>query len=275
MDKDKWQVPRRIEHTYSWAINALMDKIFANFDYINPFDYIDRIEEFVASKAFYHVAENIAHKMITSVYNHNARTWKEAAARGTRGKEIYQAIQKQMQGSVGDKVYSLVDYNAYLITSTPLNISREITKYVLEQQQRGRRSEDISDDLAKRLPGIKRSRVNLIARTETSKASSALTRAQSHDLGIQWFEWITSKDARVRKSHDNLDHVLMSYYDLPSPEALVGEKNVGKYGPGDIYNCRCYAAPVINANYINFPHKIYSNGIIRTITKNNFKELVG
>jgi len=274
MDKDKWQVPRRIEHTYDWAIKALMDKIFDDFDYINPFDYIERIEEFVASKAFYRVAESIAYNMVTAVYNHNARTWKEAAARGTKGREIYQALQKQMQGPVGDKVYSLVDYNAYLISSTPLNISKEITKYVMEQQQRGRRSEDISNDLAARLPGLKRSRVNLIARTETSKASSALTRAQSHDLGIEWFEWITSKDARVRKSHDNLDHVLMSYYDLPSPEALVGEKNVGRYGPGDIYNCRCYAAPVINVNYLDFPHKIYSNGTIWKITKSSFRELV-
>jgi SPP1 gp7 family putative phage head morphogenesis protein len=275
MDKDKWQLPRRIERTYDLAIKSLIDKIFSQFDLFNPYSYIERIEQFVESKTFYEVVNHIASNMVTSVYKHNARTWREAATRGTRARDIHEALQKQMQGTIGDKVYSLVDYNAYLIKSTPLNISKQITKYVMEQQQRGRRSEDIADDLYRRLPGLKRSRVNLIARTETSKASSALTRAQSHDLGIQWFEWITSKDARVRESHKNLDHVLMSYYDLPSPELLVGEKNVGKYGPGDIYNCRCFAAPVVNINTLSFPHKIYRDGVIRTITKSDFRELVG
>lgn len=274
MNKDNWQLPRRIEKQYDWAIRALMDKIFADFDYLNPLEYIDRINKFVESKTFLRVAETIANNMITAVYSHNSKTWRQAATQGTRGREIYQSLQQAMNGPVGNKVYALIDYNAFLITSTPLNISREITKYVLEQQQKGIRAEEIAVELQNRLPNVEKSRVNLIARTETSKASSALVRAQAHDLGIQWFEWITSKDARVRKSHKNMDHVLMSYYDLPSPEALVGEKIYGRYGPGDTFNCRCYAAPVIDIDYLNFPHKIYTNGQIYTVTKSNFKKLV-
>jgi len=274
MNKDKWQLPRRIEKQYDWAMRALMDKIFAKFDYLNPLDCIPYIEELANSNDFYHVAESIASNMITAVYSHNAKTWRQAATQGTRGREIYQALQQSMQGPVGERVNALIDYNAFLITSTPLNISREITKYVLAEQQKGRRAEIIAEGLQKRLPSVSKSRVNLIARTETSKASSALTRAQSHYLGISWFEWITSKDARVRQSHKNLDHVLMNYNDLPSPEALVGEKSYGRYGPGDTFNCRCYAAPVIDVDYLTFPRKIYINGQIHNISKANFRKMV-
>jgi len=79
-------------------------------------------------------------------------------------------------------------------------------------------------------------RVKLIARTETGKAYTMLTMAQSEDLDIPAYEWETSIDARVRSSHNHMQGVIVFWHDPPSPEALIGIKSVGKYHAGNIYN---------------------------------------
>jgi SPP1 gp7 family putative phage head morphogenesis protein len=270
---DNFQPPRSIESRYAHAMHLLINKVFGDFDFMDPLGYLTRINEFVASDIFRSVALGMASRMVTSLQAHNARSWCEAASEGTRGREIYAALKQSLNGPVGDMVRRQIDWNAGLISSAPLDVSRWITSYVMEQQQCGRRAADIAVDLRERLPGLTRSRVNLIARTEVSKASTALTQAQSQDIGLNYFIWRTSKDGRVRESHRNLDGVLMSWNDLPHPELLVGEKDAGKYGPGEIYNCRCIASPVIDLKYINWPIRVFMNGRISRMRRSEFERV--
>jgi SPP1 gp7 family putative phage head morphogenesis protein len=273
-DKD-WKHIDRIELQYNRSIRTLFSKIFKEFDFYNPFEYVDKIEDFVNSHTFYDLSQNIATKMITGMRVDNMRNWREAASLGTNGKEIYQALRMQMQGSIGNLVKAQVDRNAFLIRSTPLHISREITSYIAEQQMRGRRAEDIVNDLRTKVPKLTRARANLIARTETSKASTALTRAQSFELGLNWYVWKTSKDVRVRSSHKHMDGTLIKWTNPPSPEQLVNIKStLGYYNAGEAPNCRCYTSPLIDSSYINFPHKIYLGGEIIQISEKNFKRIM-
>jgi SPP1 gp7 family putative phage head morphogenesis protein len=272
INKHNWQPPQRIENQYSWAINALIDMLFDRIDWEDPLSFL-RIDQFTESKTFLRAAENIATRMVTAVAVHNAQNWREAAMKGTKGREIYQALQQEMHGPIGDLVRAQIDRNAFYITSTPLDISRQLTAYILEQQQRGRRAEDIAEDLQLKVTRLTKSRINLIARTEVAKASTALTRARSHELGLDWYVWRTAKDARVRDSHRHMDGVLISWTDPASPELLIGEKNQGKYAPGETYNCRCYPEPLISTNYLSWPMKVYGGGVIRRMTKSQFESV--
>jgi hypothetical protein len=68
--------------------------------------------------------------------------------------------------------------------------------------------------------------------------------------------------------------VLVSWRDPPSPEELAGEeKTYGKYHAGEIFNCRCEPLPLIEAEDVSWPHKVYTGGKIRMLGLKEFKRL--
>jgi SPP1 gp7 family putative phage head morphogenesis protein len=75
---------------------------------------------------------------------------------------------------------------------------------VAREQRRGARSETIAKALREKVPGLAKSRIRTIARTEVGKAETAFTEARSERLGIRWYEWATGEDQRVRPSHRKL-----------------------------------------------------------------------
>jgi SPP1 gp7 family putative phage head morphogenesis protein len=140
---------------------------------------------------------------------------------------------------------------------------------------KGRRASEIADDIRSRFSTGNKANVNLIARTEVSKTSTALTRARSEEIGLNCYIWRTSEDQRVRKSHDHMDGVIVFWRYPPSPEQLAGERSVGYYHAGEIFNCRCYPEPLISINDVQWPHKVYISGRIQSMTKSQFAALAG
>lgn len=88
---------------------------------------------------------------------------------------------------------------------------------------------------------------------------------------MRWYVWRTALDGdRVRKSHRLMEGVLVNWKDPPSPEQLACEKNVGYYHAGNIWNCRCYASPIIDVDDIPRNVKVYHNGIVEKMCKDRF-----
>jgi SPP1 gp7 family putative phage head morphogenesis protein len=219
-------------------------------------------------------ADWAAEKMVTHTFAANAATWRAAARESSKGKIIYDALKKELQGPVGLEVYFQIHRNAELIKSFPLDIADRITDYVGQESLKGRRASDIAEDIIKMYPASSRAKAQLIARTECSKTSTALTRARAQNMGLEFYEWRTSEDQRVRQSHKKMDHVLIRWDDPPSPENLAGEKNPpAPYQAGCIWNCRCYPAPVLNFDRLTWPHKIYMNGQIQMMTLSKIKAI--
>lgn len=271
---------RRIEHEFRRSINQLMQK------YLNLSFPEGSTPEYVLN-AFLNITKNvgilediasrIASRMVTQVKVSNARSWRAAASEASRGREIYDLLQKEMHTTpVGARVREMIEENSKLISSIPDAVRYRVNKEISEMQFAGERPETIAKHLMQRIPKLTKERAALIARTETSKAATALTRARSEDLGIEWYQWATSEDARVRPAHRLMDKVLVAWSDPPNPENLAHIKSAhGPYNAGNIYNCRCDSYPVINLDLITWPARVYAHGSITRMTRGKFVEFSG
>lgn len=220
------------------------------------------------------MARLISKRFVTATNIYNAKTWRDAARKAAKGRLIYEGLLKETNtGMVGATLQMMIADNAKFITRMPLSVATDITKYVSTEAYKGLRPSEIAEALQRRVGGISMSRAYLIARTESAKAMSNLTQARANDLGIKAYIWKTAEDQRVRDSHDLMEDVICFWDDPPSPERLNGEKPKGKYHPGNIYNCRCIARPIININTIQFPAKVHYAGKIQTMTRDEFMRI--
>jgi SPP1 gp7 family putative phage head morphogenesis protein len=237
-------------------------------------DWLARIAARSQEKDVQAASQTLAERMVAWVNVGNQKTWRQAAAKSLQSQKLYQLLQREMQGATGRAVQRLIAENARYISSVPVEAARTLVDEVTKAQQSGARAGMIDKMLRNRFPELLRSRTKLIARTETAKASTALTQARCEELDLDWYEWLTSDDVRVRPSHKNLAGVIVPWADPPSPEALVGEKaGLGHYHAGACPNCRCSQAPVMSLDDVKFPARVYWAGRVQRMTKQQFKQI--
>ncbi|SJZ58930.1 phage minor head protein [Megasphaera cerevisiae] len=266
----KWTPRRRIEKEYQRWIIKLFNRFHWDADMLhNPESLKNAIQDFVASQTFYNVAEKMARQMVTMTNRHVDRSWREAARKSSKGNKIYRSLRH-----TPSTYQELIDRNVHYIQSAPPDIAENMARTIFKMQQQGIRPEGIAKELQKKYPHMKKTKAMLIARTESSRASAILMQSKAKSAGVTWYEWRTAEDARVRDSHSHMDRVLCSYISPPSPEKLIGKKSYGNYNPGETYNCRCYAAPLISIDDVHWPHKVYYGGHIQKMTRYQFKELL-
>lgn len=85
-------------------------------------------------------------------------------------------------------------------------------------------------------------RARLIARDQTAKLNADINQVRQQALGITEYRWVTSKDDRVRPTHEANDGKIFRW------DAKPGEKgypNVTGH-PGKDIQCRCIAQPIID-----------------------------
>ena len=106
-------------------------------------------------------------------------------------------------------------------------------------------------ELAKRVEGImtlsKRQRAATIARTELFAATNEARHLTMVDNGVQWKQWLTARDERVREAHMLADGQIVK---LNEPFIVNGEYLMYPGDPagsaGNIINCRCVSIPVVS-----------------------------
>lgn len=269
--------PRQIEARYRAEISSLVRQTLPTLSPTQSFqEWVDELAA-LSMKPFYaEVAAKVAERMVVAINIHNAKTWREAAHRSMRSGMLYRALQEELAGSVGVRFNDIIKQNAQYIRSIPVDVAQTLTAEIAARQQAGARSSTLAKMLAARFPELTKGKIHLISRTETAKASTALTRARSEDLGLDWFQWLTSEDQRVRYSHRNMDKVLCRWSDLPSPEALVGIKStLGHYAAGDCPNCRCNSSPFLTLDDIQWPARVYWGGSIKRMPRATFLKIAG
>jgi SPP1 gp7 family putative phage head morphogenesis protein len=275
--KSLFTIPRRVEANYAFEIADMLARFFRIPEHLDLEAMGTRLMDIAGADDFTNGwAEKIAGNMVNTVSRQNERGWRAAASEWSQGRRIFELLRVEQRGPVGVATRNLVAQNALLIKSIPVEVALQANSYIQTQQMRGRRAADIAKDLRERLPDLKRTKVDLIARTEVAKAATAMTHARSMALNIRWYQWLTSEDIRVRKSHAKMDLVLVAWADPPSPEALVGLRStLGRYHAGNCPNCRCDPAPVVDLSEIQWPAKVYTGGKIVRMSRRNFEAIAG
>jgi SPP1 gp7 family putative phage head morphogenesis protein len=274
MNRDARQPVERAFRQYQRDLEAFLNKFFPWSIETSGGEptvvFAEPVEEFVAS-----AAEMMARRMLTRVDATNVNTWRAAARQSLHGKQIYQALKAEMGSGVGTRFDELLRANVQLLRRLPARLEARAQAYVAREQLRGTRAATIQKTLEKQLPQLTRSQATMLARTAVGRAETALTRTRAERLGLDWYEWATSEDQRVRPSHKEMDHVLVAWTDPPSPEQLIGEPStLGHYHPGVAWYCRCLALPLIDLDEVRWPHKVYAHGHIEYVNRAQFERWI-
>ncbi len=266
---------KTLQRAYEAAIRAIAKRIITPLKPGQTYtQWLAELAERSRTQDIVEASDLLARRMITMVNTGNHKTWRAAAAKSSQSRQLYTYLLQEMQGATGARVAQLVRENANLISSLPLQAAQTMVDEVTKAQQSGARPKTIAKMAAQRFPTLVRSRINLISRTETAKASTALTQARCEILNIDWYQWESSHDARTRKSHKNMNGVIVPWSQPPSPEALIGERStLGRYQAGECPNCRCVVIPILTLDDISFPARVYWGGAIRSMTKQDFKKI--
>lgn len=271
-----FQMPRVIERSYSRAIDRLLKGLQRELAHVaSPFFIADVLRRLARSPTFALSCRKIARAMATQLFSDGHKTWRQAAAAGSKGRLIFESLQRELASPrVASTFDGIISRNAELIKSIPETLAGRVSHMVAQGYERGLRPEALIKHVLAEYPHMTESHARLIARTETSKASTALTQVRASEAGLEWYVWRTSEDARVRSAHAHMDGVVIPWSEAPAPEELNGEKSQGNYHAGNIYNCRCYPEPLIRFDQVAWPAKVYLNGKIQRMSLAKFKKLL-
>ncbi len=137
--------------------------------------------------------------------------------------------------------------NSRLIKSIKEQYLDQVESIVTTNMRAGQRPSAITKLISNQF-GVSERRAKVIARDQTSKINADLTEKRMRASGVKYFQWVTSKDARVRDRHDAIANKVTKYGkgiyawdDLP-----LSDKGV-PISPGKDYQCRCIARPVLQS----------------------------
>lgn len=279
-----WMPKYRIEAAFRRQLLVLARKIIREVGTTEDANEIQQILESISqSKEYEKLCRSAAMKMVTGLFSDQGHTWRQAAAANSKGRVIYQALRKELQGPAGKRLRELIDDTTYRIVTLPWDIGHEVADYTARESLKGRRASDIAKEIKKMFPDKTRARAELIARTQTSMTSTNLTWQRAERLGAHWYIWRAVGDARTRYSHDKMEGVLVNWNDPPAPEDLFPILNadgkprrntLGHYHAGCCPNCRCYPEPVIDLDQVTFPARVYRGNRIQVMKQKEFEKLI-
>ena len=272
-----WKRIKTVEKEYLNTMLKLV-KIFkkiANSSGNDQKKYIDSMNSFQNSMQYEKFINSAVKRMVLPLDVGNQRTWREAAKKATKGKFLYRLLMDELKQGTGQIIQKQVMENVLLIKTLPNDVAQKVVSDISENALKGARAESTEKIIRDKTDQHARASARLIARTETAKTMSALTKARCEQLGLRWYIWRTALDGtRVRPSHRIMEGVLVNWNNPPAPEELVGEKSAGHYHAGNIWNCRCFSEPVLDLEDIRFPARVYYNGQIVMMNKSEFEQIM-
>lgn len=238
-EKNKFKPSRAVEQEFARGLKriarasaGIVESHVQGSTIVNSPAMKKALEEY--AKAITPWARNQALKMIESTKKRisTEKAYKEHTKK--IGANLLDVLNTTENGLV---TISLVNEQVELIKSIPLEAAERAQKLVLEGLAGGRRADDIAAELM-RTTEVTESRAKLIARTETSRANTALNQTRATSVGSVGYIWRTSKDLDVRDSHRKMEGEFVRWDDPPTLDGMTGHA-------GGFPNCRCYCEPVL------------------------------
>lgn len=143
------------------------------------------------------------------------------------------------------RIAAFTSDNVDLITSLQREHLRKIKQQVIQNVEKGMTNAEFAKNIERefgkslsKVTNNTKARAKLIARDQISKFNGKLTETRQRNAGFKKYRWITSLDERVRDNHRTKHGKVFSW---DNPPADTGH-------PGEDYNCRCYAEPIMTAD---------------------------
>lgn len=152
----------------------------------------------------------------------------------------------KLTAQLKEKLTAALAENVALIKSIPVEFHQKIEGVIFRSvQQGGEGAHDIYKAAMREITetGISvHKRAKLIAELETSKVNAMFQTERLKAGGVTHFRWRHSGGgAEPRQDHVDMDGEI---YEIDSPPII--DRRTGQRGmPGTIWNCRCFAEPVI------------------------------
>lgn len=141
-----------------------------------------------------------------------------------------------------------VDENVSLISTLPDESLDEMQDIVEEGFLAGKSNRDIVKDIQERYK-VSRSKARFYAVDQLAKLNASIAQQQQTECGVEEYEWSSSRDARVRERHRELDGTIHRWDDPP----VVDERTGRRAHPGEDYRCRCVAIPIFKLETLDIP----------------------
>lgn len=152
----------------------------------------------------------------------------------------------------GTQFQQLVDWwiadNVKMIKTIPQKTLDKMRDAIKSGFVSGESSKTIAEQIREAYNVDKR-RAQFIARDQTAKLNAQITREQQADAGVDEYVWRTAGDSRVRDSHKALNGKRFKYGVPP----VVDKKTGRRANPGQDFQCRCVALPVLNLDTVVLP----------------------
>ncbi|AUR93246.1 head morphogenesis domain protein [Vibrio phage 1.186.O._10N.286.49.E3] len=197
-----------------------------------------------SSEIFNRFAERLASKFVQAVNVQNQQQFQNQYK--SFGINIYAGNQ-----AVSDYLDATVKDNVRLIKSIPDQYLTQVESIVLGNMRAGMRPSAINKQLQDQF-GVTERRARVISRDQVSKASNGLAKKRMESSGFKYFQWIDSKDSRVRSRHKRIANKvtkygkgIYSFSDLP-----LNDKGI-PIAPSDDIQCRCVMRPVLPSEIDN------------------------
>lgn len=230
---------QRIEQRYALQLRKVAQQVGSIVAPFTPGDMsqVPTIEQLL--KAYSDMlkgwATQTASNMLMDVALRDEQAWQTMAKELSRG--LREEIRRAPTGRV---MQQLLAEQVTLIQSIPLEAAQRVHKLTLEGLEDSTRFTEIAKEI-QRTEEVTTSRAVLIARTETARTATTLTQARAESIGADSYIWRTSGDSTVRSDHKKLNGKIFQWNNPPVADERSGERA----HPGCIWNCRCWAEPIV------------------------------
>lgn len=179
-------------------------------------------------------AKAVAESMVAEVGQRDGLAWAEL------GRDLGRSLRTEIKHApTGASMRQIMAEAEDLITSLPLKAAQRVHELAIEGMSSSTRARETAKEI-ERTGQVTASRAMLIARTETTRAATAMVHARAKFIGSEGYIWRTAGDSDVRKLHKKLEGKFVRWDEPP----VAGEHGERAHA-GAIYNCRCYPEPVI------------------------------
>ena len=196
-------------------------------------DMLDRYSTLIAPWA-----RAVASRFVAEVARRDEAAWYRMSQKMSRS-----LAQEIRTAPTGEMLRAFLDTQVDLITSLPTEAAKRVHEIAVGNLYSGARFGELAEHILE-TGRVTRNRATLIARTETSRISSALTMVRSQHVGSEGYIWRTVRDQRTRPSHRKMDGKFIRWDSPP-----VVDQGVPPYHAGMIWRCRCFCDPVIPERY--------------------------